>query len=329
MKKLVIKIDELESAFEACASLLDSEFAEEIEDVYLNKKTGEIVWVEREEEFYDEGKEGDEEVDIDACNEDLIELPADLWKEQDYQVMESFVGELEDLDLQRQLEKSVRGAGAFRRFKDIVFKPGNLSLLRDWNWHQTKCQRKAIVEWLQQNGIEAQWDQDIFSPSNYPDKRQDLLRGVLRFVRDVSQIDGVHRISMLGSLTTEKPLPKDVDLLVQVADDMPLEPLAKYSRQLNAKAMQTGDGCCADIFICDSANHYIGRMCLWKECREGLRRGCKAQHCGRRQYLSDDFQLVTLDQALVKSPPIDLWPEVITRVDVPEDVCREVMAKLS
>lgn len=31
----------------------------------------------------------------------------------------------------------------------------------------------------------------------------------------------------------------------------------------------------------------------------------------------------------VKSPPLDLWPEQIRRVDPPQDVCREVLEKLN
>jgi hypothetical protein len=36
--------------------------------------------------------------------------------------------------------------------------------------------------------------------------------------------------------------------------------------------------------------------------------------------LHDDLDAVTLDSALIESPPLELWPEVVRRVNLPEDV---------
>ena len=49
-----------------------------------------------------------------------------------------------------------------------------------------------------------------------PDPRHYLLMAVLAFVRAARSAPGVHRIALLGSLATAKPLPKDADVLVTI-----------------------------------------------------------------------------------------------------------------
>ena len=84
--------------------------------------------------------------------------------------------------------------------------------------------------------------------------------------------------------------------------------------------MATGDGCGADVFLCNPRHEYLGRTCKWKQCAPGIRRACQADHCGRREFLNDDLQNIRLDTSLVTSPPLDLWPEVIARTELPDDV---------
>jgi predicted nucleotidyltransferase len=49
--------------------------------------------------------------------------------------------------------------------------------------------------------------------------RQRLLDGLRRFVTSVRKVPGVKSIAVLGSIVTTKPDPKDIDVLVVVADD--------------------------------------------------------------------------------------------------------------
>jgi len=51
-------------------------------------------------------------------------------------------------------------------------------------------------------------------------------------------------------------------------------------------------------------------------------------HCGRRPYLYDDLNVIYLAKSLVAEPPIELWPNIVTRVPVPEDVQAAVIAPL-
>lgn len=150
--------------------------------------------------------------------------------------------------------------------------------------------------------------------------RERLIRVAIGFAQAVSAIPGVRRISMLGSILTAKPDPKDVDLLVRIADDADLARLARHARRLQGATQQFNHG--ADVFLADEAGRYLGRTCPWKDCRLGARLRCDALHCGARPHLHDDLRTIKLTAALVASPPLDLWPTVELRCDLPADVAR-------
>ena len=155
--------------------------------------------------------------------------------------------------------------------------------------------------------------------------RQQLLDGLRRFVASVRQIAGVRRIAVLGSIVTAKPDPKDIDILVVVADDADLGPLATCSRRLQGHAQSFNRG--ADVFLASESGMYIGRTCRWKDCRPGVRQSCDAFHCGQRPYLHDDLDAIRLNSAVVLSPPVTLWPSVERQGQLPPDV-EEVVATL-
>jgi hypothetical protein len=164
------------------------------------------------------------------------------------------------------------------------------------------------------------------TPPPQPPVRVQLLEAALTFVWSAARLPGVKRIALIGSLTTPKPSPKDIDLLITITDDMNLAPLAKAARQLNGRAMQSGRSRGGDVFLADIGGNYLGRTCPWKECGPGIRRSCDALHCGQRHYLHDDLHAITLDSSLIQDPPIELWPAVVPRVEVPVDV-DEVLLK--
>lgn len=155
--------------------------------------------------------------------------------------------------------------------------------------------------------------------------RQQLLAGLRRFVVSVRQMPGVRRIALLGSIVTAKQDPKDVDVLVVVADDADLAPLATASRRLQGHAQSFNRG--ADVFLANERGSYIGRTCRWKDCRPGVRQSCDALHCGQRPYLHDDLDAIRLNASLVLSPPVTLRPRVERRGHVPPDV-EEVLVAL-
>jgi hypothetical protein len=148
-----------------------------------------------------------------------------------------------------------------------------------------------------------------------PEPRAYLLKAVLEFVRAARSLSGVRRIALLGSLTTDKPVPKDADVLVLIDASMDLAPLARPARQLKGAAQKINLG--ADIFLADEMGRYMGRVCRFRECHHRV--ACRALHCGRRQHLNDDLQIVALSQAVIGAPSIELWPKVVRRCAVPAD----------
>ncbi|HMF97064.1 MAG TPA: hypothetical protein VKE96_22350 [Vicinamibacterales bacterium] len=87
--------------------------------------------------------------------------------------------------------------------------------------------------------------------------RQQLLDGLRRFVTSVRQLPGVKSIAVLGSIITTKRDPKDIDVLVVVADDADLARLATASRRLQGHAQRLNRG--ADVFLADERGNYLGR----------------------------------------------------------------------
>jgi predicted nucleotidyltransferase len=148
--------------------------------------------------------------------------------------------------------------------------------------------------------------------------REHLISAALDFVAAVSQMQGVERISLVGSICTTKPNPKDVDVLVTISPSVDMEKLATLGRKLKGKMQGIGSG--ADIFLADPAGRYLGRTCSWKECHP--RASCEALNCGA--YLYDDLRCLTLDRELIANPPIVLHPRIIVRDELPEDLMHEV-----
>jgi predicted nucleotidyltransferase len=153
-----------------------------------------------------------------------------------------------------------------------------------------------------------------------PTVRDRLLDAALWFVQAVVRLQGVNRIALVGSIVTERRSPKDVDLLVYVTNGTDLTTLAALGRRLMGRLQSQSRG--ADVFLADERGQYLGRTCLWKVCRPGIRVRCDALNCGRRPYLHDDLNTVCLDDALVATPPVELWPVVVRRVKLPADVER-------
>jgi hypothetical protein len=137
-------------------------------------------------------------------------------------------------------------------------------------------------------------------------------------------LSGVSRIALVGSLATDKPVPKDADVLVTIDAAMDLARLAAVGRRL--KGAGRSINLSADIFLADAGGRYIGRVCRYRECH--MRVLCRADHCGQRQHLNDDLHVVTLASALIASPPIELWPHVVRRVAVPTDTEALLVMKL-
>ena len=135
--------------------------------------------------------------------------------------------------------------------------------------------------------------------------RSFLLKEARRFVCDASQMQGIVRIAMIGSLLTIKLKPKDADLLVTVSSVVNIGSLAKRGRRLKGRAQSKSSG--ADIFLCNEKGEYLGRACGGTQCDMGT-------------HICNDFESVLLDTTLTTEPPLELWSEVVRRANIPKDV---------
>jgi hypothetical protein len=156
------------------------------------------------------------------------------------------------------------------------------------------------------------------------DLREALLEEALLFVQGARSLPGVIRLAMVGSLLTSKRKPKDCDLLASVTDEVEMARLAKLGRRLKGRTGAMGSG--ADVFICDAEHRYIGRICQYRECWPRVL--CRARNCGLRPGLNDDLDVVSLGLELTSTPPVELFPTVVARADVPEDVQRVLLSPL-
>jgi predicted nucleotidyltransferase len=147
--------------------------------------------------------------------------------------------------------------------------------------------------------------------------REQLLSHLPWFVSAVAKLPGVRRIALLGSITTNKQNPKDIDFLVVVENDLNLEPLARLGRKIKGRAQNMNRG--ADIFLADVNGKYIGRTCSWRECRPGKRMSCDALNCGKRHYLHDDLKSIQLSEDTVRAA-IEIWPVLERRPGLPDDL---------
>ncbi len=92
----------------------------------------------------------------------------------------------------------------------------------------------------------------------------------------------------------------------------------------HAQTMNRG----GEVFLADPHNKYLGRICPWKIGAPGICMRCDALHCGRRQYLHDDLKDIILAQRVLAAPPGELWPHVVARVPLPQDIEQSLLIPL-
>lgn len=160
---------------------------------------------------------------------------------------------------------------------------------------------------------------------HYPALRETLIAAAVDFAARAAVLTGVHQIALIGSITTNKRDPKDVDLLVTVdpgAVDMPA--LAKLGRQLKGRT-QTNVNAGADIFLLGTSGTYLGRTCRYRDCPSATRASCRGINCGLTSqipHLCDDLGELDLNNApnTLAHPPVILYPELIINQQLPPDL---------
>ena len=145
--------------------------------------------------------------------------------------------------------------------------------------------------------------------------RLSFIENALHFAINAAQLSGVQRIALVGSIATPKKRPKDIDLLVTISEDVDIKALATLGRKLSGKQLSVGGG--ADVFLANEKHEYLGRTCSYRECHPRV--SCEGSQC-LGTYIRNDFHLVNLKKQLVKLPPVELYPAVLIRELIPEDL---------
>ena len=151
-----------------------------------------------------------------------------------------------------------------------------------------------------------------------------LLQEVRHFVNHASKLAGVERIALIGSLVIRKNNPKDADVLVTITPDVDIDALAVLGRRMKGRGQSRNSG--ADIFLCNPEGEYFGRTCSFRECHPRVR--CSGTQCFRGTRICDDFDVVCLNQDLIREPPLILWPSIEHRQPLPEDVEQVLISQL-
>lgn len=87
---------------------------------------------------------------LEELFENSIMLPT-RYDINEYEMMEDFVYTVRDIKLQNQLNISLNGSGAFRRFKDTCI---NYAIIDDWYKFRDKKYKELAVDWCKENNIE-------------------------------------------------------------------------------------------------------------------------------------------------------------------------------
>ena len=140
---------------------------------YLDKNAGEVIAFSDQEiqaaeddEPLEDYPEWEREIiqkarkfvyDIDA---EFIELPTQF-DIHEYRIMENFCYSVEDVDISNSLGRAIRGSGAFRRFKDGIYRFG---IQDDWYRYRDEAFKKMAIEWCEDHDVQyiddtAKWSQ--------------------------------------------------------------------------------------------------------------------------------------------------------------------------
>ena len=116
----------------------DSEF-------FLDKETGEIVWIN---EMCMESDEREAVADR-LESHDCYRLPTS-YEIHDYDIMTDFI-KTQSGEVFYRLSSAIKGRGVFRRFKDMLY---HLGLEQQWYAFKADAYKKIAIEWCEEHNID-------------------------------------------------------------------------------------------------------------------------------------------------------------------------------
>lgn len=137
------------------------EMQSEESNSYVNLKTGEIVYVSNETMLFAE--DGEEFDHLPEWQQDEVNLAIDIVENaekyaslpnhldiNEYVMMEGFCHSLSDTKKQNILLNSIKGKGAFRRFKEAVYR---LGVAEQWYNYRDNSYKKIAMEFCKSKNI--------------------------------------------------------------------------------------------------------------------------------------------------------------------------------
>lgn len=82
-------------------------------------------------------------------SDDYIRLPSQ-YDIDEYRIMEEFCLSLDSQDLSNKIYKSIQGTGAFRRFKDNIYR---YNIQEDWFAYYKRALKEIAAQWCEENTI--------------------------------------------------------------------------------------------------------------------------------------------------------------------------------
>jgi len=86
---------------------------------------------------------------VENVDNRYLKLP-DHFDIHEWQIIEDFCHSIKDPEISGDLDRAIRGEGAFRRFKSCLERHG---LHAQWFSHREKVLREIAVEWCEENGV--------------------------------------------------------------------------------------------------------------------------------------------------------------------------------
>jgi hypothetical protein len=129
---------------------------------FLNKRTGEVVLINDYE--MRAAEEGNPLEDFPDWEQDQVRIAREISAEtgqyiplptkfdiDEYSIMERFCVSLDNQEVSDVLYDLISGSGAFRRFKDAIYRYG---IEDEWHSYRDNALKEIAIEWCRENNIE-------------------------------------------------------------------------------------------------------------------------------------------------------------------------------
>ena len=126
---------------------------------YINKLTGELITITADDIAMTESEEQEDSFEwqdeiIQATknvlsSDDYLKIPS-KFDIHEYEIVERFCLSIPDERISEDLLGQIRGSGAFRRFKDTIYRYG---IEKDWFKFRDEAYKEIAISWLESHGF--------------------------------------------------------------------------------------------------------------------------------------------------------------------------------